>query len=170
MGQTFNPLASLSYQSALPIQRYSSVNIWHWKSKVKVIGEFKSRYHTDGLATNRNTPFLCLLSRTNHSSDMAHRISNQDENIPNIENKIATKVLSRISPKFSLVRNMSVGDKPTDVVMIKWVLRDSLWGRGGEGGQSIYCFVLLTYTKLLCYFVGTILSTHKCWNSVMIHE
>ena len=56
-------------QSALPFLRYSIFKIWHWKSKVKVMGEVDIQSHKVGVTTYRLTSLSFHVNRPSHSWD-----------------------------------------------------------------------------------------------------
>ena len=54
-------------QSALPFLGYSYFKIWHWKFKVKVIGEVKVESHNMGPTFNRLTSLSFHVDQASHS-------------------------------------------------------------------------------------------------------
>ena len=54
-------------QSALPFLGYSYFKIWHWKFKVKVIGEVKVESHNRGPTFNRLTSLSFHVDQASHS-------------------------------------------------------------------------------------------------------
>ena len=60
------------YQLALSFLRYGYLKMWPWKSKVKVIGQVKSRGHTTSSTSIRCISFLFHINQPNHSCDMTN--------------------------------------------------------------------------------------------------
>ena len=57
-------------QSALPFLRYSIFKIWHWKSKVKVMGEVDIESHNMVQHSIDSHPIKFHVDRPSHSWDM----------------------------------------------------------------------------------------------------
>ena len=58
-------------QSGIPFLSYDFFKIWHWKSKVKVMGEVTVQSQNVGLASYRLTSFSIHVNRPSHSWDTA---------------------------------------------------------------------------------------------------